>query len=78
MLGALFGTPADGGPPWLLLVNGGRDDADMQLPEGRWRLVLDSAVGVVVSQGGDTATPPLAGRCPLPAHGVVLLRRLDR
>ena len=78
VLGALFGTPADGGPPWLLLVNGGRDDADMQLPEGRWRLVLDSAVGVVVSQGGDTATPPLAGRCPLPAHGVVLLRRLDR
>ncbi len=74
VLGARFGAPPDGGPPWLVLFNAGDTDRDFVLPEGRWRLRLCSLPGAIVP--GDVA-PPLAGRCPLPARGLRVLRRVD-
>jgi glycogen debranching enzyme len=49
----------------LLLVNPASHDADFVLPEGRWRLLLDSAQALT--------TNDFNGRCTLPAHSLLLL-----
>jgi glycogen operon protein len=72
VLGALSGDPADGGPPWLLLVNATAADVDFRLPDGRWCLMLCSLPGARPSAA------PLEHQAPLPAHALRLLRRADR
>lgn len=78
-LGALFGSPADGGPPWLLLVNAAGAAARLRLPDGSWRLACDSAAGTIAAPAApdhDTAPAPLhTVDCELPPHALWLLRR---
>ena len=44
VLGARIGAPGRGPAPLLLLFNGEAEDRAFTLPEGRWKLLLDSAV----------------------------------
>ena len=49
----------------LLLVNPAGHDTSFMLPEGRWKLLLDSAQA--------RASADFNGHCTLPAHSLLLL-----
>jgi glycogen debranching enzyme GlgX len=60
------GAAGAGGEPCLLLVNAERQPVNFKLPEGRWRVLLDSAAY--------EAPPQEAGAdVDVPAHAVMLL-----
>ena len=68
-LAAFIGRPGRPGPPLLLLVNGDATDHPFVLPDGTWRLLLDST-----QPRGDSAW---RGRhaCHVPAGSLLLLER---
>jgi glycogen operon protein len=63
-LGALL-HGSDAESAMLLLVNPGGHDTDFVLPEGRWKLLLDSAQAL--------SSADFNGHCTLPAHSLLLL-----
>jgi glycogen operon protein len=73
VLGCLIGKPGRARAPLLLLVNGGRDDADFRLPEGVWRGLLDTTDPTGHShwyaQGGQAYPLPALSLSLLAAEG---------
>jgi glycogen operon protein len=67
------------GATLLLLLNGGEDDLDMQLPvlpvAGGWRLLVDTSREPAASTAGLEDLPPGAPARTVPAHALLLLER---
>ena len=83
LLGALIGAPGrnphtDGpGATLLLLLFNAEDlDTDFRLPEGDWRLLLNTAADDTIAPGAeDQPLPIMSGHCALSARSVMLLAR---
>jgi len=83
VIGALIGAPGRGPPidqggatPLLMLFNAEDLDTDFRLPEGDWRLLLNTAADDTVEPAAeDQSRPSVSGHCALRARSVMLLVR---
>jgi glycogen operon protein len=69
VLGCLIGKPGRARAPLLLLVNGGPDDCEFELPGGVWQCIVDTHEATGVSRWWGQGPAPY----PLAAHTLALL-----
>jgi glycogen operon protein len=83
VIGALIGAPGrsppidqGGATPLLMLFNAEDLDTDFRLPEGDWRLLLNTVADDTVEPAAeDQSRPSVSGHCALRARSVMLLVR---